>query len=126
MTTPRRVLIVDDDELDRMLLAEAIKSCEPATIVAHAVNGDEALIAVRSFDPTVIVLDINMPGMDGFEVLGRLKSDPATKQIPVTMFSSSSQKSDIDRSVALEASGYINKPGNLSEYRSVALKVIGF
>jgi signal transduction histidine kinase/CheY-like chemotaxis protein len=83
---PGAVLIVDDDELARYTLASALGWLHFSVI--EAVDGDEGLVRAREEQPLAIFLDLNMPGMDGFAVLERLKADPQTRAIPVVVVTS--------------------------------------
>jgi excisionase family DNA binding protein len=78
---PMRVLIVDDDKILAGLLDEVLREAGAATQVAG--NGFEAGLALLSFRPAVVLLDIMMPGLDGFAVCTRIKADPATRDIRV-------------------------------------------
>ncbi len=96
--TPRsRVLIADDNEPNRVLLEVYLAEldCEIAT----AVDGRDTLDKVASFQPHVILLDVMMPKLSGFEVCERLKSDPATSPIMILMVTALGELGDIERAV---------------------------
>jgi adenylate cyclase len=102
------LLVVDDDGVSRAVLSNLLERQGHTVVVAK--DGAEALKLVggRAFD--LIVLDLLMPGMDGFEVVQKLKADPAVKDIPVVMISSAEDMSGIVKSVKLGAEDYIFKP----------------
>jgi two-component system alkaline phosphatase synthesis response regulator PhoP/two-component system response regulator VicR len=83
--------------------------------VETAVNGTEALEKVRTARPELLVLDVNMPGPDGFEVLAQLKEDPATVEIPVIMLTALSTDDHIRRGWGIGADVYLSKPFNPHE-----------
>jgi len=83
---PQRILLVDDEEVSRYLLRQHLSA--PSREVVEAVSGEEGLRRARLERPDVVCLDLVMPGIDGFEVLRRLKEDPATKSIPVVIVTS--------------------------------------
>ena len=87
MTQPK-ILIVDDEPFNVDYLEQELEELELLTIAA--INGQEALEKVQSEAPDLILLDIMMPVMDGFEVLSRLKANPETRDIPVIVISASS------------------------------------
>jgi CheY-like chemotaxis protein len=77
----KRVLIVDDDAASRELVREIVESCGYAA--AEAVDGTDGLAQAESLHPDVILLDVRMPGLDGYEVCRGLKENPETRTIPV-------------------------------------------
>lgn len=103
----KKVLVVEDDKF----LGNAYKAGfeGEGLQVEIAFDGEDALAAVERFSPDVILLDILIPKIDGFEVLARLKSDQKTKHIPVIIASNLGQQQDIERGLELGASDYIVK-----------------
>jgi len=79
-----RILIVDDEDDMRYLVRQVLEKA--GHVVAEACNGEECFEKVRGFSPDLVLLDIMMPGLDGWEVLGRLQEDPELRSIPVIMF----------------------------------------
>jgi CheY-like chemotaxis protein len=103
-----RVLVVDDDPTITALLSSTLTR---AGMECHtADSGPEALERVKEIDPHAIVLDVNLPGMDGFEVLSTLKHDSRTRSVPVLMLTARQQEADILRGFALGVSDYVVKP----------------
>ena len=103
-----RVLVVDDVDVNRRLL-EAKLSVEYYEVIT-AENGAEALERARTEQPDLILLDIMMPEMDGFEVCQRLKADPALTHIPVIMVTALSEQSDKIRGLEVGADDFLTKP----------------
>ena len=113
------ILIVDDDADIRCLM----KTClEKDYYILEASNGIEAIKVLferneQKEDKPVnlIILDVMMPDMDGYEVIKNLKQDKATKNIPVVFFSAKTQKKEIEKGLSLGAKGYLTKPFNIGE-----------
>ena len=103
-----RILIVDDEPLNIDYLQQELEGAEYETLTAA--NGQQALDRVRSDAPDLILLDIMMPVMDGFEALSRLKADPASRDIPVIVISAASDLSNMVRGIQLGAEDYLPKP----------------
>ncbi|MFO0876346.1 MAG: response regulator [Gemmataceae bacterium] len=99
------VLIIDDDATIRHLLETFLQ--QEGFRVAQAANGADGLRLARELQPTVITLDVLMPDEDGWDVLGRLKNDPATRDIPVIMLTIMEER---NRGFALGATEYVTKP----------------
>ena len=103
-----RILVVDDDQLIRQKVRDVLEVAGYA--VAEAVDGAEGLAQVAAFRPDLILLDILMPNLDGYEVCRSLKADPATRTIPVIFVTVSTDR-DLDRkSYAAGAAAVITKP----------------
>jgi CheY-like chemotaxis protein len=108
---PERILLVEDDRFLSKAAAVMLRRRGYAVVTAN--DGEEALQAVRSAPPDLVLLDLIMPKMQGFEVLRALKSDAATRAIPVVVMSNLSQPEDRDRTLAAGANDYLVK-ANLS------------
>ena len=108
-----RVLIADDNEPNRELLEVYLADidCEIAT----AVDGKDTLEKVAEFRPDVILLDVMMPKLSGFEVCQRLKSDPATSAVMVLMVTALGELGDIERAVESGTDDFLSKPVNRVE-----------
>lgn len=111
MTAPRRILLAEDDRFLRKAAESALTRHGFTVLVAG--DGDEALARAREGAPELILLDLIMPGRNGFEVLETLKVDPATSKIPVVVLSNLGQERDIERALAGGAAAYFVK-ANLS------------
>jgi len=102
------VLIVDDDPTVCMLVSEALGSHGLPCQVAG--NGVQALEMAASLRPSLLILDINLPDMDGFQVLMRLQREPLSRNLPVVLLSVRQQEADVLRGFALGAADYVTKP----------------
>lgn len=114
--TRPKILIVDDD-MDSLLPMK--RSLERENyIVVEACNGQEALLKARTEIPDVILLDLMMPGMDGFEVCNRLKKDTQAHNTPIIMLTAKGEVGDKVKGLELGADDYVTKPFNLSELKA--------
>lgn len=104
----KKVLIVDDSAVTTSMLVERIKYGGYDTLTAS--DGEQGLEQMRKELPDLVLLDVRMPGMDGFEVCRIAKDDPAIKEIPIVFVTTAAGQKDIDRGKQLGASGYITKP----------------
>jgi len=103
-----RVLVADDNPQNADLLAEYLQASEFE--VAIASDGEETLSLVKTFQPDVLLLDIMMPRLSGFEVCKRLKSDSASKNLPILMITALDQPSDVERAVDAGTDDFLTKP----------------
>ena len=112
-TATSRILIADDNEPNRELLEVYLADvdCEIAT----AIDGADTLEKVASFTPDIILLDIMMPKLSGFEVCQQLKADPTTRQIMVLMVTALGELGDIERAVEAGTDDFLSKPVNKIE-----------
>ena len=109
-----RVLVVDDSSALRAAIAETLEE-GGCSVVGRAMDGSMALRMVMDEDPDVITLDLEMPRMDGFEVLRRLRMDTATADLPVIMLTAKAQDADVFRGWQSGADCYLTKPFNPTE-----------
>jgi CheY-like chemotaxis protein len=119
MNSIQPILLVEDDQVDIMTVERGLKKLGVINKLVTVNNGEEALQYLeRSEDelPCMILLDINMPKMNGHECLKQLKSHPAFKNIPVIMLTSSMEQQDVDQGFALGISGYILKPVDYDQF----------
>lgn len=108
---PSKILVVDDNVQNRELLEAYMEELEGVRTIA-ASDGRQALALVESEKPDLILLDIMMPKMSGYEVCKKLKSDPATKEIPVIMITALHEAGDVERAVEVGTNDFITKPVN--------------
>jgi two-component system, chemotaxis family, response regulator Rcp1 len=127
------VLLVEDNEGDVRLIKEAFNESKIDKTFAVAKDGEEALNYLykkgahsASTRPDIILLDINLPKKNGFEVLNSIKNDPDLKRIPVIMLSSSSSEDHIAKSYDLNANCYVTKPVDFDEYTQVVKTIEDF
>ncbi len=116
---PKRILLVDDDPRDRELALDALRQFNLANEVVPLRDGAEALdylyrrgefVGRTDVDPAVVLLDLKMPRVDGFEVLRQLKTDPTKRMIPVVVMTSSREEQDLMRSYDAGVNAYVVKP----------------
>lgn len=122
----RNMLIVDDDPNEALFLRIAFEDRTEPLHIRHAETGEAALAEITRETPDLVLLDINMPGMDGYDVLSRIRADDATQGLPTLMFSSSEQEADIDRSYRAHANAYVVKPRSSDGYRRLAENIERF
>jgi len=108
-----RILVVDDNAQNLELIVAYLDSL--GVQVDTAVDGVEALEKVQQADYNLILLDIMMPKMSGFEVCPKLKSDPKTRDIPVIMVTALNELTDIERAIASGTDDFVSKPVNRLE-----------
>jgi twitching motility two-component system response regulator PilH len=104
----RTVLVVDDAVVDRTYLQDILLGAGHRVLLAE--SGEQALTLARSEKPDLVLMDVNMPDLDGFATTRRLKGDAATRDIPVVFVTGKHQKADIAWGRILGAHGYIAKP----------------
>lgn len=112
MNQPLQILLVEDNPDHAFLARREFKNSGAKVQIQHAEDSEAALnfLAQAQTPPDAILLDIKLPGRDGFEVLTLLKSDAKTQNIPVILLSSSPIPADIERAAALGAASYFTKP----------------
>jgi CheY-like chemotaxis protein len=128
-----RLLVVEDNGADARLVVEALQECTVPTHVSVVSDGLQALSYLRRegqykgvAPPDLLLLDLNLPKMDGREVLAKIKADPALSHIPVIIFTSSQADLEVILAYRCGASCYLVKPHNLSEYFSLLQGLITF
>ncbi|PWC58935.1 transcriptional regulator [Azospirillum sp. TSH7] len=109
-----RVLVVDDNRINRHLLL-ALLERGGITLIEQAEDGHDALVRIERFKPDLVLLDLMMPQMDGFEMCRRLRADPRWKSLPVLVQSSLNRAEDRARAFAAGATDYVTKPINAVE-----------
>ena len=130
MKTPH-ILLVDDSDDDVELAQRLLRKLAPEALQSVAIDGVQALEMLHFTEgkrlvPDVILLDLKMPRLDGADVLKALRADPSTQRIPVVMFTSSNERSDVLRCYALGANSYVQKPVNFDEYETALGLVVHY
>jgi len=124
MDPKKTILIIEDDKFLRELIAR--KLLEEDYEISEAIDGEEGIKKVKEEKPDLVLLDLILPGIDGFEVLSRMKEDPVLAQIPVIILSNLGQKDDVERGLKLGAVDYLIKahftPGEIIEKIKNALR----
>jgi len=112
MRNSKPILLVEDDDVDQIVMERAFKDLKITNQLVNTANGEEALEYLKTESnkkPCFILLDLNMPKMDGIEFLRIIKADEALKKIPVIIMTTSRAEQDIIKSFRLGAVGYIVK-----------------
>ena len=124
MSQPVEILLVEDNEDDAVIIQEVFADMRLATQFHVVRDGEEALAYLQREGkykvvrmPDLVLLDINMPKMNGFEVLEAMKKDPRLQALPVIMLTTSHREEDIDRSYALGACSYLHKLVDLDQFK---------
>ncbi len=118
------VLIIDDSAAIRKILRRVLQQAElPLGQIHEAGDGLEALQCLRSFKVQLILSDINMPNMDGLQLLGELKGNPEWKDVPVVMITTEGGQAKVLEAVQLGAVGYVRKPFTAEQIKE---KLMGF
>ncbi|HWP24108.1 MAG TPA: response regulator [Candidatus Binatia bacterium] len=123
---PMEILLVEDNEDDIVLEQEALAEARLVNLMHVVRDGEEAMAYLRrqgayrnARTPGLVLLDINMPKKNGFEVLNEIKADPALSHIPVVMLTTSESEADVVKSYARGACSYITKPMDFDKFRDV-------
>ena len=113
----KKILIVEDDKFLRELIVRKLSN--EGYEVIEAVDGEQGIQKIKETKPDLVLLDLILPGIDGFEVLAQKKEDPFVATIPVIVLSNLGQKEDVDRGLGLGATDYLIKahftPGEIIE-----------
>lgn len=130
----KTILLVEDNASDEKLTVLAFKKCGVPNEVVVVRDGAAALDYIFgsgkyagrdvSMQPTVVLLDLKLPKVDGLEVLQRVRADERTKQLPIVILTASREEEDIVKSYALGANAYVRKPVEFSEFAEAA-KTLG-
>ncbi|WP_127504462.1 response regulator [Actinoplanes solisilvae] len=128
-----QILVVDDDDADALMISEALEAAETRASVDRVADGREALDYLRregsyaqASRPDLILLDLNMPRMDGRETLEAIKTDERLKAIPVVILTTSGAEPDIVASYQHRANAYVTKPFGLDEFESTVRQINRF
>ncbi len=120
--TPERILVVDDDAVVRRFVGALL--ADRGYEVHEAGDGEEAIRLAAPLQPRLILLDLVMPLMDGYAVLGGLKGDPATRKIPVMILSMRDREEDVVKGLDLGAEDYMTKPFGARELLARIRKIL--
>jgi DNA-binding response OmpR family regulator len=117
------ILMADDDKDDFHILEEAVKGANEQVTVAYAANWMDLWRFLLKHVPDVIFLDLNMPVKDGFECLQLLRAERKYNKIPIIIYSSSTNRVDIDKSYNLGANYFVVKPNSVEEISKILQKI---
>jgi len=120
----KNILIIEDDKFLRELIVQ--KLLKENYDVSEAVDGEEGIKKIKEIKPSLVLLDLILPGIDGFEVLSQMKDEPGLSSIPVIILSNLGQKEDVEKGLKLGAVDYLIKahftPGEIIDKIKAALK----
>ena len=128
----RPIVIVEDSDDDFYAVKRILQKAGFVHEIIHCEDGDEALdyffgkegshpALMKDSKPLIILLDLNLPGIDGHEVLARIKADESLKTIPVIVFSTSTLENDINRAYEAGANTFVHKPVKYDEYEKAVV-----
>lgn len=127
------ILLVEDSEDDVFLTREAFEAASLRVNLSHVDNGEKCLQYLRkqgpyaaAVTPDLILLDMHMPVMDGYEVLSEIVKDPALRHLPVVVLTTSHEASDIHKMYGLRCNSYITKPVNFDSFVKVIGQLAGY
>ena len=130
---PLCILIVEDNRGDVLLVKEALKESSLQFELNHVADGEEAVQYIHRTGchsgarrPDLVLLDLNLPKRDGWEVLGEIRAKPELRTTPVVILSSSASPDDIRRAEAGSHSIYIRKPSSLEEFLAIGKRIEHF
>ena len=128
VTQSVRILLVEDNPADAELTQIMLRRAKVANAVSHVETAEEAIARIDDEDtrPDLVLLDLNLPGRPGTDVLEHVKTDPDLRRIPVVVLSSSQAASDIARSYDLAANAYVTKPIDLEQFGTVIRAIDDF
>ncbi len=120
----KKILIIEDDKFLRELIGQ--KLLKEGYDIVEAVDGEKGIKSVKDEKPDLVLLDLILPGIDGFEVLTKIKEDTEIAQIPVIILSNLGQKDDIEKGLKMGAADYLIKahftPGEIIDKIKVVFK----
>ncbi|MCK4907435.1 MAG: response regulator [Spirochaetes bacterium] len=122
MRSKKPILLIEDDKVDAMTMKRALKEINVTNRLEIRNNGEEAFEYLKNNEnemPCIILLDLNMPKMNGFEFLEKIKDNAAVKQIPVIVLTTSQEEQDRINSFDAGASGYMIKPVDYKQFVEV-------
>ncbi len=119
---PKKILIVDDEEDLLLILSERLKNA--GYLVSTASNGLEGLGRVMTEKPDLVILDVTMPKMDGWQVLKRLREGEETRELPVIMLTAKGDMNSLDEGTRQKATDYFIKPYEIEELLTFIRKYI--
>jgi len=126
MSNSKPILLIEDDNVDVMIVERAFKDLKVTNQLVNVANGEEALEFLKTESnkkPCIILLDLNMPKMNGIEFLKILKADEALKKIPVVVMTTSRAEQDLVESFRLGAAGYMVKSIDYRQFAETIMAI---
>jgi CheY-like chemotaxis protein len=131
-----QILLVDDDANDVLLVTRAFKAIESDDQIQHAQDGEEAVAYLEGTGPfadrekfpmpSLVLLDLKLPRMTGFEVLSWVRSQVPLKRLPIVIVTSSNVRNDVNYAYELGANSYVTKPNNLGALTEIIRTLRGY
>lgn len=119
---PKKILLVEDNPVNMRLIKLTLKNENYEFL--EAVNGEEALTMAESQTPDLIVLDIQIPKVDGYEVARRLKKTPQTQSIPIIALTAHAMKGDEEKIINAGCDMYVSKPFDTQKFKSLVQSLL--
>jgi CheY-like chemotaxis protein len=125
------ILLVDDDPGDCRLVEESLRDSKRASKVTIVNSGDDALAYLRKArgktgKPDIVLLDLNMPGKDGFATLKEIRGDKGLTELPVVILTTSTNQDDVDQSYRLHANCFVSKPTSFGDFGDAVREIEEF
>jgi two-component system, cell cycle response regulator DivK len=108
-----RILVVEDNETNMKLFRDVLQVSGYSTL--EATTGEDAVELARTLDPALVLMDVQLPGVDGLQALGQLRQDERTSSIPVLAVTAQAMSGDRDRFLGAGFDGYLSKPVDVAE-----------
>ena len=119
----KSILIVEDNQTNAQLLKDVLViKCYEVNIVT---NGDDALASIEKSKPDLVLMDVQLPGMDGYEITRIMRKNPQTKELPIIAVTAYALKGDREKAMEAGCDGYMSKPINTRELPKMVEKLIG-
>ncbi|HOV21287.1 MAG TPA: response regulator [bacterium] len=118
----KKVLVIEDDSVERQVLLQALKNSGYVSYGAQ--TGEEGLTLFKKVKPDVVLLDVVLPGIDGWDVLKKIKSGPLSRKVPVIMITAKSENTDRITGYEIGADFYVTKPYNISKLLPIIRNIV--
>ena len=122
---PMPVVWAEDEPSDQFMIRSALEEFPAAPRIRWANDGEAAVAAAQAQRPRLIVLDINMPRVDGIEALRRIRADPALDDVPVVMFSTARRSNEVEECEGLGVAAFVQKPTQFQEFANAVHHIVG-
>jgi len=117
---PIPVLLIEDNQMDALVIQEALKTCGHVFDIRSAADGEAALALLDGFHPALVLLDLNIPKVSGLEVLSEIRKRPRGVEVRVVVVTSSDSERDFQAAQRLNVNAYFCKPSNLAEFMNLS------
>jgi CheY-like chemotaxis protein len=120
------IIVADDDSDDRLFLEDVLYELAPAKSVTSVKDGQELLSLFMHFIPDILFLDLEMPLKNGLECLKEIRNNPATKELPIVVFSSTNREYNIDVAYEMGAHLFLSKPSSYDDLKLAIQTILSF